>query len=139
MDPLHPSVRGRGSGIPVGIPPSLFDTYLRYKQDTRAVVSWFLSQTEFSTSSSPTSSPSCKHHAKNIHHVSIRDLARIATKICKSSVVLPPTIAYQFREMIRARHLMSSFFRKMESEKDGRRAGIIGTKTTEDHEFFTTR
>ena len=113
-------------GKNAGMPPELFNIYLRYKQDTRAVLAWFLSHRHTTIDSSLIA-----------NQLSVRDLARIALELCKIPVIMPATIEYQFKEMIRARYLMSQLFKKAESlQADGAQ---ISAKATEDHEFFTMR
>lgn len=100
------------------ITPSLFDVYVRYKKDTRAIIAWLMSH---GTSKS-----------KSIHTMSIRDLLGLAEVVQKKAVVMPDTIDFQFREAIAARTQLSNFF-KTNSGPDS------AAKDTINHEFFTER
>ena len=100
------------------IPPSLFDLYVQYKQDTRAIVAWLMSH---GTSK-----------FKNLHTISIRDLLGLAEVVQKKAVVMPDTIDFQFREAIAARTQLSNFFRT----KNGLE---LTSDDTVNHEFFTER
>lgn len=100
------------------IPPSLFDVYIQYKKDTRAIIAWLMSH---GTSK-----------FKNIHTISIRDLLGLAEVVQKKAVVMPDTIDFQFREAIAARTQLSNFF-KTKSSPD------VAAEDTINHEFFTER
>ncbi len=100
------------------IPPSLFDLYVQYKKDTRAIVAWLMSH---STSK-----------FKSLHTISISDLLGLAEVVQKKAVVMPDTIDFQFREAIAARTQLSNFFRT----KTG---SDLAVEDTVNHEFFTER
>ena len=100
------------------IPPALFDLYVQYKKDTRAIVAWLMSH---GTSK-----------FKRLHAVSIRDLLGLAEVVQKKAVVMPDTIDFQFREAIAARTQLSNFFRT----KSG---PALTFEDTVNHEFFTER
>ena len=98
------------------IPSSLFDVYLRYKQDTRAIVAWL------------TSCASCKHNAD----LSIQDLLDLADVVRQKAVKMPTNIAFHFREAIAARTQMSNYFKKASAEG-------MHDQDTLNHEYFTMR
>ena len=100
------------------IPPSLFDLYVQYKKDTRAIIAWLLSH------------GSSKF--KNLRSISTRDLLGLAEVVQKKAVVMPDTIDFQFREAIAARKQLSNFFR---TESDHQ----VIAEDTINHEFFTER
>lgn len=100
------------------IPPSLFDLYVQYKKDTRAIIAWLMSH---GTSK-----------FNNIHTISIRDLLGLAEVVQKKAVVMPDTIDFQFRQAIAARTQLSTFFRA--------KGGLeVAAEDTVNHEFFTER
>lgn len=107
----HPTTEGR-------IPPSLLDIYVRYKQDTRAIIAWLMSHGT--------------RKYKRFRTVSIRDLLGLAEIAQSKAVVMPDTIDFHFREAIAARTQLSRFFR---------REGLPGVddEATVNHEYFTTR
>ena len=100
------------------IPPSLFDLYVQYKKDTKAIIAWLLSH----------GSGKCKNRGS----ISTRDLLGLAEVVQKKAVVMPDTIDFQFREAIAARKQLSNFFR---TESDHQ---VVGEDTI-NHEFFTER
>ena len=100
------------------VPPSLFDLYVQYKKDTRAIVAWLISH------------GSSKF--KNLQSVSIRDLLGLAEVVQKKAVVMPDTIDFQFREAIAARKQLSNFFKSENTHQ-------VLAEDTVNHEFFTER
>lgn len=100
------------------IPPSLLDIYVRYKQDTRAIIAWLVSH------------GTCNY--KHFRTFSIRDLLGLAEIVQTKAVVMPDTIDFHFREAIAARTQLSRFFR---------REALYGVddEATVNHEFFTSR
>ena len=107
----HPTAEGR-------IPPSFMNVYVRYKQDTRAIVAWLLENGS--------------HKYKRLRTVSIRDMLGLAEAAQQKGVTMPRTIDFHFREAIAARTQLSKFFR-ME------RSVAIEDQDTVNHEFFTAR
>ena len=101
------------------IPPSLFDLYLQYKQDTRAIIAWLISHGS--------------GKFKNWHEISVRDLLGLAEIVQRKAVVMPDTIDFQFREAIAARAQLSKFFRTESQPED------TDDEYTVNHEFFTDR
>ena len=99
------------------IPSSLLGTYVRYKQDTRAIISWLLSHA--------TVSPGRQA-------VSVQDLFNLAQIVRGRAVEMPAYISYHFREAIAARKQLSSFFRKAAPHGDM-------DQDTLNHEYFTAR
>ena len=97
---------------------SLFDVYVQYKKDTRAIVSWLLSH-----------QPMRKTSPENL---SVRDLLAIAEYACAKAVAMPDIIAFHFQHAIRARAYLTKVFRKASKEN-------LDSKATENHEFFTSR
>ena len=97
---------------------NLFDTYVQYKKDTRAIVAWLLNNGP--------------REDIDKDHLSVRDLICIAETICAKAVQMPEIVAFHFRQAIAARRHLSQAFRRAE----GSRADAPGT---EDHEFFTSR
>ncbi|KAK5143267.1 hypothetical protein LTR04_001942, partial [Oleoguttula sp. CCFEE 6159] len=104
------------SGDP--LPPSLFDIYVRYKQDTRAIIAWLVSHGT--------------RKYKGLRTVSTRDLLELAEIIQTKEVVMSDTIDFCFREAIAARTQLSKFFRKTSSPGDK-------DQETIQHEYFTAR
>ena len=72
------------------LPSSLLDTYVRYKQDTRAIITWLLSHGNSKYS--------------NLKVVSIKDLVSLGAVVKGKGkeVVIPGTIDFCFREAIAA-------------------------------------
>lgn len=100
------------------IPPSLFDLYVQYKQDTRAIIAWLMSHGT--------------NRIKSLHNVSIRDLLGLAEVVQKKAVVMPDSIDFQFRQVIAARTQLSNFFRTKSGPE-------VTVEDTINHEFFTER
>ena len=100
------------------IPSNLLQVYVRYKQDTRAIVAWL-------TSHAP------KHYPHS-RALSVQNLFCLAGEIRDKAVSMPENIAFHFREAIAARTQLSNFFRKarLEGEED---------QQTLNHEYFTLR
>lgn len=107
----------RGDASPM---TELFEVYVQYKKDTRAIVSWLSSHRR---AERPTTSAG---------RLSVRDLVAIADQICGTEIAMPEAIAFQFRQAITARTHLSRVFRKVSKEK-----GAFGS--TENHEYFTSR
>lgn len=111
FNPSHSPDRNR-------VAPHLLDVYVKYKQFTRAVISWLIT-----------------HSAQNqrcLQTVSIRDLLDLAEAVQRKRVVMPDTIDFQFREAIAARTQLSNFFRS-ESPPG------LEDRETINHEYFTKR
>ena len=98
------------------IPSSLVDVYVRYKQDTRAIIAWLISHGTSKYKRLPT--------------LSIKDLLGLAEIAQVKAVELPEIVDFHFREAIAARTQLSGWFRA---------EGVGDTKETSDHEFFTQR
>ncbi|KAL8840318.1 MAG: hypothetical protein Q9170_001402 [Blastenia crenularia] len=96
---------------------SLFDVYIQYKKDTKAIVSWLLSHRQRDDGRS--------------QNLSVRDLLAMADYVCAKAVAMPDTIAFQFRQAISARTHLSKVFRQA---GQGERFSAV----TENHEFFTS-
>ncbi|KAL8933478.1 MAG: hypothetical protein Q9211_005759 [Gyalolechia sp. 1 TL-2023] len=96
----------------------LFDVYVQYKKDTRAIILWLLSHQQ-------------TDHVRS-QKLSVRDLLAIAECICAKAITMPDIIAFHFRQAIAARNYLSKIFRKASTEKTVAAA-------TENHEFFTSR
>lgn len=96
----------------------LFDVYVQYKKDTRAIIMWLLSHQQ----------------ADDVRpqNVSVRDLLAIAECICAKAVPMPDIIAFHFRQAIAARTYLSKIFRKASKEE-------TNSAAMENHEFFTSR
>ncbi|KAI9880764.1 MAG: hypothetical protein M1830_000653 [Pleopsidium flavum] len=106
----HPTSRGQ-------LPPSLLEIYVRYKQDTRAIIAWLMSHGT--------------RKYKGFRTVSIRDLLGLAEIVQTKEVVMPDTIDFCFREAIAARTQLSKLFRKTSSPGGD-------DQETVNHEYFTT-
>lgn len=78
------------------IPSSLLDTYVRYKQDTRAIITWLMSHGT--------------RRFRDLKDVSIRDLVGLAAVVQKKTVVMPAAVDFHFREAIAARKKSSNPF-----------------------------
>jgi hypothetical protein len=100
------------------IPSSLFEIYLNYKKDTRAIVAWLISH-EASSKSKPSS-------------LSVRDLLDLAHKIRAKAVRMPDAIHWHFRQAINARTYLTTFFKHDDIDQAQQRSTV-------DHEFFTAR
>ena len=116
------------------IPPNLLDVYVRYKQDTRAIIVWLLSLSHGRRKSK-------RYSPKTI---SIRDLVRLAEMVRtkKEEVVMPEPIDFCFRKAIEARTRLSEFFRRSKTPRarGDDHAGVDrDDDETEKHEFFTER
>ncbi len=114
----HPTSTGQ-------IPPTLLDIYVRYKQDTRAIIAWLISH-------------GGAHEDRCFKRtVSIRDLLGLAEKVTsrtkREAVMMPDTLEFCFREAIAARTQLSGFFRKSCGD------GVGDDLDTSNHEFFTAR
>ena len=104
-------------GIKEGrIPSSLLDVYVRYKQDTRAVIAWLASHGT--------------RKYRRLQLLSIRDLFGLAEIAQTKAVELPEIIHFHFREAIAARTQLTDFFRAVNAQDD---------QETSSHEFFTQR
>lgn len=101
------------------IPSSLLTVYVRYKQDTRAIVAWLVSHGS--------------QEYRRLQTLSIRDLLGLAEIAQKKAVPMPDTIDFQFREAIAARTQMSEYFRATCSRSQD------GQQETCNHEYFTRR
>lgn len=96
----------------------LFDVYVQYKKDTRAITSWLLDNNS--------NRDACPEN------LSVRDLVAIAEGICAKAVAMPDIIGFHFRQAIKARNHLSKIFRRV--SKDSSKS-----TSTENHEFFTSR
>lgn len=109
------------------IPATLLDIYVRYKQDTRAIIAWLIRH-----------GGTRKDRYCQKTTVSIGDLLWLAQRVTSQTkrevVTMPETVEYCFREAIAARTQLSGFFRK--SGGDG--GGGVDLETS-NHEFFTAR
>ena len=101
------------------IPSSLLTVYVRYKQDTRAIVAWLVSHGS--------------QEYRVLQTLSIRDLLGLAEIAQKKAVPMPDIIDFHFREAIAARTQMSEYFRTTccRSQEDN--------QDTCNHEHFTRR
>lgn len=100
------------------IPSSLLDVYIRYKQDTRAIIAWLVSHGT--------------QKYRRLSTLSIKDLFGLAEIAQTKAVELPEIVNFQFRETIKARAQLSEYFRGVDAEGEG------GVETV-NHEFFTQR
>lgn len=116
------------------IPPELLDVYVRYKQDTRAIIAWLLGLSHGRRKPK-------RHSPKTI---SIRDLVRLVETLRakKEEIVMPEPIDFCFRKAIAARTRLSEFFRESKPKK-ARGDDDAGLNRDDDatgkHEFFTER
>jgi len=99
-------------------PLDLFQTYIRYKQDTRAVVKWLVDYGSVGTTSK--------------QRFQIGDLVGMAYNIRAKGVEVPDVIGFHLKEAIRARVQLSRFFTKTHHSDDE-------IHDTAKHEFFTAR
>lgn len=99
------------------MPSSLLDVYVRYKQDTRAVVDWVVSHGT--------------NKYKRPRTLSIKDLSSLAQVVQTKAVEMPAAVDSHFREAIAARTQLSKFFGKVNAQ------GIVDPQPT-NHEHFTT-
>lgn len=96
----------------------LYDLYVQYKQDTRAVIGWLISHGTV--------------EQRNSRALSINDLFNLSQAACAKKVEMPDTVGFLFRKVIEARQQLSNFFRT--SSADGHL-----DKDTQNHEHFTGR
>ena len=96
----------------------LYDLYVQYKQDTRAVIRWLISHGTIEQQKSSA--------------LSINDLFSLSQAACAKKVEMPDTIGFLFRKVIEARQHLSNFFKT--SSADGQL-----DKDTQNHEHFTGR
>jgi hypothetical protein len=119
----------------IRIPPELFEAYLRYKQDTRVVLDWLCHQDSASKSKDG--------------RIFMDDLVVLASTLKTKGVRIPETIAFQFKEAIRGRRLLSAWFREQRRLQRGEENydrlarmsdedSTVGA-VTESHEWFTDR
>lgn len=101
------------------ISQDLLATYVRYKQDTRAIIAWLMLH------------GSRKYRSLNT--ISIKDMLSLAETVQRKAVAMPDSIDFQFREAIAARTEISRYFRQ------NKKADIHDQETTFNHEFFTSR
>lgn len=99
-------------------PTNLFETYVQYKKDTRAIVAWLTSH-----------APSRRDLPSRL---SVRDLLKIADTIACKAVSMPEIVGFHFRQAIAARTYLTKVFRKASADKGW-------DVDTENHEFFTSR
>lgn len=103
------------------VPSSLVDTYIQYKKDTTAVITWLIS-----------------HGTTNYQQLSalsLKELVSLADIVKMKAVEMPTTIRFQFREAIAARTQLSQWYRKL--NKDLGNEDGDGDQVTCDHEHFT--
>ena len=99
----------------------LFDEYVRYKQDTRAVIAWLT------------------RHGSNTRDcgcatgLTIPDLFRLAAVVQAKGMRMSDTIAFHFRAAIAGRARLSKSFRKRNLTDGGE------NRETCNHEYFTAR
>ena len=99
------------------IPSCLFQLYIQYKTDTRAIIAWLIRHGSGDYTGRP---------------LSIKDLFRLAETVRMKAVEIPETIIFQFREAIAARTQLSQFFRKNQNH-------TYSDPETTNHEYFTSR
>ena len=100
------------------IPSSLIVTYVQYKKDTRAVISWLVSH------------GTSKY--KQLPALSLQDLLGLAEIAQAKAVEMPGTVDFQFRAAISARAHLSKWYRRMHDHYG------IDDQETCNHEHFTT-
>lgn len=96
----------------------LYDLYVQYKQDTRAVIRWLIIHGTIEQQKS--------------RALSINDLFSLSQVACAKKVEMPDTVGFLFRKVIEARQQLSNFFKT--SSADGKL-----DKDTQNHEHFTGR
>ena len=102
------------------IPSNLLQTYVQYKQDTKAVIGWLVSH------------GTIKY--KRMRTLSIKDLFSLAEIVSKNAITMPDLIDFHFRQAIAARTQLSKHFRR---QSVGGQT-VVGEETV-NHEHFTTR
>ena len=100
------------------IPSSLLELYVRYKQDTRAIIAWLMRH----------GAPKCQR----LETISVGELLSLSEAVQRKAVAMPDTIDFQFRQAIAARTQLSNFFRREAC------SGSVDQDTV-NHEYFTTR
>lgn len=96
--------------------PQLKALYLRYKQDTAAVIEWLA---EVGTS-----------HDRKSYFLSVRDLQRLVETACSRTRRPPESLKYHFESAIALRRRITGYFKRKETSHNA---------ATETHEFFTQR
>ncbi|KAI9711032.1 MAG: hypothetical protein M1820_002470 [Bogoriella megaspora] len=109
---LSPIASQQSSGITRG----LFDVYLSYKQDTKAIISWLVNHGDPFASCS--------------QRLSVRDLFHLAKVIRNNAVEMPDIIHFHFRQAIKARTQMTKVFRRDSVQQ-------VDDDSNSSHEFFT--
>jgi hypothetical protein len=105
-----------------GLPSDVLDTYVRYKQGTRAIIKWL-------SHHAPAETRAAYLGAKML---AINDLAKLARVASKHVQCMPDVVHFHFRETIAARNSLSSYFRRQS-------CGTTIDSSTVDHEYFTAR
>lgn len=100
------------------IPSGLILTYVQYKKDTRAVISWLVSHGT--------------NKYKKLPALSLQDLLSLAEIAQAKAVEMPRTIDFQFRAAISARVHLSKWYRRVHDHY-----GSVDQETC-NHEHFTT-
>ena len=100
------------------MPSDIYNVYVQYKQDTRAIIAWLVSH-----------GPSKYKRFRTLY---IKDLFDLAEIVQNKTVEMPEIIAFHFREAIAARTYMSRFFK-------GTSPNGADDHATINHEYFTTR
>lgn len=100
------------------IPSSLLITYVQYKKDTRAVISWLVSHGT--------------NKQKQLSALSLQDLLGLAETAQSKAVEMPRIIDFQFRAAISARAHLSKWYRRVHDHYGN------DDQETCNHEHFTT-
>ena len=97
------------------LPSDLLDLYVRYKQGTRAIITWLV------------------HHSTQTYGttITIRDLLEVCETACAKTIPMPEMIDYYFRDTIAARTQLTRFFRLEDVSR-------LEDATTTNHDYFTT-
>ena len=101
-----------GSG---SLPSDLLDLYVRYRQGTRAIITWLV------------------HHSTQTYSttITIRDLLKVCETVCAKTIPMPEMIDYYFRDTIAARTRLTRFFPLEDAPR-------WEDATTASHDYFTT-
>ncbi|KAL9080350.1 MAG: hypothetical protein Q9157_000878 [Trypethelium eluteriae] len=98
------------------ISAELFDIYLNYKQDTKAIIGWLVDHGASRHDSSKT--------------LSIKELFALSGIVQEKAIRMPDIIHFHFRQAIKARTYLSRCFRRDSPQG-------ANEQSTCDHEFFT--
>jgi hypothetical protein len=106
------AIHSIGSGH---LPSDLLDVYVRYKQGTRAIITWLV-----------------QHSARKCSTtITIQGLLELCDVVRAKPIFMPETIDFYFRDTIAAHRRLTRFFQVED-------APHVDDPTMTNHEYFTT-